>query len=417
MNELLEKYREEFLRCMKCGGCQAVCPTYIETGDESMVARGRLVLSESVLDGKLGLTDGLKERLSKCLSCMACTETCPAGVDVVKLLTAVKSQIIEDKGLDPISSFVLRGILKKERFLSSALKIMELSARLYNFIPSGGWLCRFMPFTKDGVKRFIPHFIGRNFRWGLPEAIKADNPAARVAFFAGCMTDFVYQDAGKAVISALNKANIEIILPKEQICCGAPAYYMGDRKTAVDMAKRNIETFKGLNVDAIVTCCATCGTMLKEVYPVLTGSSVISDKVIDIQKFIADRLEIFKLRTPNSELRTPIKVTYHDPCHLKRGQNVISQPREILKNIPGIEYIEMEDSDRCCGGGGTFSLQHYDLSLSIGKHKAEKIKKTGADIVATACPSCQTQLSDILNRAGIKAKVVHTVQLLEGTLK
>ncbi|MBI3813823.1 MAG: (Fe-S)-binding protein, partial [Nitrospinae bacterium] len=103
----------------------------------------------------------------------------------------------------------------------------------------------------------------------------------------------------------------------------------------------------------------------------------------------------------------------HDPCHLRRGQKVIYPPREILKNIPGMEYIEMEDADRCCGGGGTFSLQHYDLSVSIGKYKAEKIKKTGADIVATACPSCQMQLSDILNRAGIKAKVVHTVQLLE----
>ncbi|MBI3813396.1 MAG: (Fe-S)-binding protein, partial [Nitrospinae bacterium] len=365
MYEILEKYREDFLRCMKCGSCQAVCPTYIETRDESMVARGRLVLSEAVIDGKLGLTNGLRERLSKCLGCMACTETCPTGIDVVKLLTVVRSQIVEDRGLDPISSFVLRGILKKERLLSSASKIMELSARFYNSIPSGRWFDRFMPFTKDGVKRFTPQFGSRNFRRGLPEVIRVDNPAARVAFFTGCMTDFVYQDAGKAVISVLKRARVEIILPKEQICCGAPAYYMGDRKTAIDMAERNIEIFKRLNVDAIVNCCATCGTMLKEVYPILADSAVISNKVVDIQKFIADRFEIFKSPIPpfnKSSLNPPfikggeggLKVTYHDPCHLRRGQKVIYPPREILKNIPGMEYIEMEDSDRCCGGGGTF---------------------------------------------------------------
>ena len=114
--------------------------------------------------------------------------------------------------------------------------------------------------------------------------------------------------------------------------------------------------------------------------------------------------------------RVPIKVTYHDPCHLRRGQGVVSAPREILKSIPGIEYIEMKDADRCCGGSGTFNLKYYDFSMAIGKYKAEKIRESGADIVATDCPSCQMQLTDILNRYGVKAKVVHTVQLLEGSL-
>ncbi|MBI3583478.1 MAG: (Fe-S)-binding protein [Nitrospinae bacterium] len=418
MYDVLEIYREEFYRCIKCGSCQPVCPTYIETRDESMVARGRLALSEAVVEGRLGLTDGLMDRVSKCLSCMACSESCPTGVDVVKLLTAVRSQVVEDKGLDPISKVVLRVILKNNRLLSFTAKLMGLSVRLYNFLPSYGIFGRIIPFVRNGIKRVVPPFGGRHLRKGLPEVLKVEKPKMRVAFYTGCMTDMVYQDVGRGVISVLKKLNIEIVLPQGQVCCGAPAYYMGDRKTATELAKSNIEVFKDLKVDAIINCCATCGTMLKEVYPLLLDKDAkgVSDKTVDIQKFIADRLEIFKIRNPKSEILNPVRVTYHDPCHLKRGQGVVSAPREILKSIPGIEYVEMKDADRCCGGSGTFSLKYYDFSMAIGKYKAEKIRESGADIVATDCPSCQMQLTDILNRYGVKAKVVHTVQLLAGSL-
>ena len=400
-----------------------------------MVARGRLALSEAVVEGRLGLTDGLMERVSKCLSCMACSESCPTGVDVVKLLTAVRSQVVEDKGLDPISKVVLRVILKNNRLLSFTAKLMGLSVRLYNFLPSDGIFGRIIPFTKNGIKRVIPPFGGRHLRKGLPEVLKVEKPKMRVAFYTGCMTDMVYQDVGRGIISVLKKLNIEIVLPQGQACCGAPAYYMGDRRTAIELAKKNIDVFKSLpplfpslqrrgggrsslNIDAIITCCATCGTMIKEVYPLLLDKDAkeVSDKTVDIQKFIADRLEVFKLRTSYSALHTLKRVTYHDPCHLKRGQGVVSAPREILKSIPGIEYIEMKDADRCCGGSGTFSLKYYDFSMAIGKYKAEKIRESSADIVATDCPSCQMQLTDLLNRFGVKAKVVHTVQLLADSL-
>ena len=420
MYDVLDIYREEFYRCIKCGSCQPVCPTYIETRDESMVARGRLALSEAVVEGRLGLTDRLMDRVSKCLSCMACSESCPTGVDVVKLLTAVRSQVVENNGLDPISKVVLRVILKNNRLLSFTAKLMGLSVRLYNFLPSYGIFGRIIPFTKNGIKRVVPPFGGRHLRKGLPEVLKVEKPKMRVAFYTGCMTDMVYQDVGRGIISVLKKLNIEIVLPQGQACCGAPAYYMGDRRTAIELAKKNIEEFKGLNVDAIVNCCATCGTMIKEVYPLLLDKDAkeVSDKTVDIQKFIADRLE--NIIPPHPPLvkggKRGFKVTYHDPCHLKRGQGVVSAPREILKSIPGIEYIEMKDADRCCGGSGTFSLKYYDFSMAIGKYKAEKIRESGADIVATDCPSCQMQLTDILNRYGVKAKVVHTVQLLEGSL-
>src|SRR3989338_7948045 len=293
MYDVLEIYKEEFYRCIKCGSCQPVCPTYIETRDESMVARGRLALSEAVVEGRLGLTDGLMERVSKCLSCMACSESCPTGVDVVKLLTAVRSQVVEDKGLDPISKVVLRVILKNNRLLSFTAKLMGLSVRLYNFLPSDGIFGRIIPFTKNGIKRVIPPFGGRHLRKGLPEVLKVEKPKMRVAFYTGCMTDMVYQDVGRGIISVLKKLNIEIVLPQGQACCGAPAYYMGDRKTALELAKKNVEVFKDLKVDAVINCCATCGTMLKEVYPLLLDKDAkeVSDKTVDIQKFIADRLE------------------------------------------------------------------------------------------------------------------------------
>lgn len=237
----------------------------------------------------------------------------------------------------------------------------------------------------------------------------------RVLFFSGCMTDFVYQDAGHSLINLLRKhGNIEIIVPKNIGCCGAPAYYMGDHKTAIKLAEKNYRILSDINPDFIIVNCATCGDVLKSVYNLLLNVngdfSSFSGKVIDIHQFLAKHPEIIK--TENLVPEKKIKITYHDPCHLKRGMNVHSEPREILKAIPWVDFIEMEDADACCGGAGGFSLKHYDLSLEIGKRKAESIKETGADIVVTGCPSCQMHISDILNHAGHNRPVFHTVELL-----
>ena len=408
MYEIIEKYRDEVSRCVRCGSCQAVCPTYAVTGDESMVARGKLSLIEAVLDGELELTANFKERMSKCTSCLGCVENCPSGIDPVEIINAARGQFFKDRGSDLASRFILQYIIRNKRLLYPTAKMLGMLVKhIYNPLMKR----RSLPFLKERINRLIPNIGENNLRKRIPEIVEVKNPRMRVAFFTGCMIDLVYQDTGISIIDILKRGRIELVIPRGQFCCGAPAYYFGDRDTAIFLAEKNLDIYDSLEVDAIITGCATCGRMLKDGYRVILGDKGIdafTSKVIDIHKFIIDNIDHISERSKGKR----VKVTYHDPCHLSRGQGVRKHPREILKAIEGVEYIEMEGADNCCGGAGVFNIKHYDLSLSIAEQKMNSIKKTGADIVVTGCPSCQMQLSNILYRAGLNIRVMHTVQLL-----
>ncbi len=412
MYELLEKYRDEVSRCVRCGSCQAVCPTYAVTGDESMVARGKLSLIEAVLNGELELTDRFKERMSKCTGCLGCVENCPGGIDPVKIINAARGQFFKDRGSDPASRFILQHILRSERLLYPTAKMIGM---LVKYIYNPLLKMRSLPFPMGRINRLIPDIGESCLRNRIPGVVEVKNPRMRVAFFTGCMIDLVYQDTGISIIDILKRSRIELVIPRYQFCCGAPAYYIGDRDTAIFLAENNLDIFDSLEVDAIITGCATCGRMLKDVYRVILGDNgmdAFTSKVVDIHKFIRDNIDhIYSKKSKGDR----IKVTYHDPCHLSRGQGVKKPPREILKAIEGVEYIEMEGADKCCGGAGIFNIRHYNLSIYIAEQKVNSIKKTGADIVATGCPSCQMHLSNALYRAGLNIRVMHTVQFLMQT--
>ena len=416
MTPSLEQYRNEVSRCVKCGTCLSECPTYLTTGDETMVARGRLSLVEAVLEGELKMSNNFNEYLSTCASCLSCVSKCPSGVDPVKIINAAKSEYFE-KDPDFFTKAILKYFVSKERPLYPMFKLLGFANKLfYDRIPVEGWLKELLPFIRSGVKKSFPEFGKRNLKNEVPEIIRVKNPKMRVVFFTGCMTDYVYQDAGHNIIDLLKTNNIETIIPKNIICCGAPAYYMGDQKTALKLAQKNFLLLSKLNPDYIITNCATCGNVLKSIYKILLNLNGhrlnFTDKVMDFHKFFAAHIGIQHDNKKNS-FKNKVKVTYHDPCHLKRGQNVHLEPRELLKSLPWVEFVEMDNPDACCGGAGGFNIKHYDLSLEIGKRKAESIKRTGADIVATGCPSCQMQLKDILNRANYSRPICHVADLLK----
>ena len=440
----LEKYRNEISQCVKCGICQSECPTYITTGDETMVARGRLALLKAVVEGELKLSEGIADRISKCTSCLSCVSNCPRGIDPVKIINAAKGEYFKKNGSDFISKTVFKYLSNNDQSLYPLFKLIGIASNMfYSQIPAEGWLKELLPFVRNGIKKKFPQFGKRNLKQEIPEIIKVKNPKMRVVFFTGCMTDFVYQDAGHSIISILKANNIETIIPKKIGCCGAPAYYMGDHKTALNLAKKNHSILLQSNLDYIIINCATCGGVLKSVYKMLLNVngdfSGFEDKVIDIHKFlIIAQCDLKNLPLSPSLTRRgsgvvnkktglsqhidnlqkkfsskkKIKVTYHDPCHLKRGQNIYSEPREIIKSLPWVDFIEMDAPDACCGGAGGFNLKHYDLSLEIGKRKADSIKRTGADVIVTGCPSCQMQIMDALNRTNYNRPVLHTVELL-----
>jgi len=241
----------------------------------------------------------------------------------------------------------------------------------------------------------------------------------RVGYFIGCATDYVFPHVGKHAIDYLTRNGVEVVVPGEQGCCGAPVYLgAGDFDTGRKMADTNVKAFH--DVDYVVCGCATCTSAMKDYAEFLADTpgrkeayTRFADKLKDITEFLVDGLEL-----PTSAYRAAPearskKITWHDPCHLNRYLGITEQPRQILKSMPDAEFIEMTRPDWCCGMAGTFSINYYDLSKSIADKKMETVGETGADIVATACPGCQIQLMDNAIRHGLPVKVMHIMELLE----
>ncbi len=412
--------KDELDKCTKCASCQAGCPTYELTESETLAARGKIRLAQALLSGQITLTDRLKNDFSQCLSCMNCREACPSGVDTMAVFEAVKRQMVDEEGVGFISRFIFKWFLPYPWRLNLLAKVVGFSSLFYKYTPNA--LAGLFPFSPTGIKRVTPNFLQRNLRSRIKEINPtgaATTPLKRVAFFTGCMTDLAFPDTGVHVVELLNKAGIEVVFPKEQLCCGAPAFFNGDEETAKKLATRNLDVLSALDVDAIVYSCATCGSVLGETYPHLMAddprAKVIAEKMVDFQKLIIDQAVQTAFAGTEKEGRK-LKVTYHDPCHLRRAMGVAQQPRDLIKSLPNVEFVEMEGANSCCGGSGTFSLKYYDMSMEQGKRKADWINDSGADVVVTACPSCQLQLADAIHRHGYTTPVLHTADLIDYAL-
>lgn len=420
--------KDEIAKCIKCGVCMAGCPTYAMTKDETMVARGRLTLAGAVLDGRITASRRFEETITSCIGCLTCDVNCPSGVRIGEVMFAAKAQIAETRGLNVLEKIASKFVVRFRWPLAILVRLAAIPLGLYEGIPLKGPLASLMPFVRNSIKRKLPVPGERSLTSQYPEIVKTKSKRTRgrVAFYPGCVIDLSTQDIGRATISVLNKLGYDVVIPKGQYCCGSPLQSLGDVETARKVAQKNVDLFSLIDVSAIIVSCATCGHTLKKEYPLLLSQSVngsfrkvkeFSGKITDIHEFVMEAakgdLKIGEVLDRGEKRR----VTFHDPCHLKKGLGIYKSPREILTAIPTIGFTEMEDADVCCGFGGIFSLYHYDLASDIGARKAESIKRTGSEIVATGCPGCKIHIEDSLHRAGYPAKVRHTVELLDEVLE
>ena len=238
----------------------------------------------------------------------------------------------------------------------------------------------------------------------------------RVAYFYGCATHFFYGEVGEATVRALTGAGMELVIPREQMCCGMPMITAGAYEQALHNIQRNVRLFSRLDVDAVIVECPTCGSAFKKEIPYLLDhlglpseeARILSEKTLDIHEFLSDH----PILVPSSSAKgsRPLVVTYHDPCHLAKGQGIQEQPRNLIRSIEGIEFREMRKADACCGGGGSFQFDEPLISRSITEKKVASILETGADLVATPCPSCRMALSNF--PAEPRIRVVHPLELL-----
>lgn len=407
----MEKTYSEYLqKCSRCGGCQAHCPLFYETGRETFVARGKIELLEKMQAGELTWTDKMAELFSTCLLCGACTENCSNGVKTDQLVRMARKDLVVRRGLPLIKKNIFQHLLAYNGRLNLAGKLLCFYQKtgLQKLVRSTGVL-KLLPGEWASLESLLPTFPGRAFRSRVPYLNKVDNPRLRVAYFTGCATNLIFHNIGYSVLKVLRSQKVEVIVP-DQWCCGVPAFVGGDFKTGKLLGERNIEQFRKLPVDYIICDCASCLSTWLE-YPELLESEEalkIVPKVMDINRFLVEVLDIRFDPPPLG-----IKVTYHDPCHLKRTTNGRSSPRELLKRLsPGYEFVEMAFADRCCGSAGSFNLSHYLLSQKVAERKIGSILDSGADIVTSACPSCIMQLGHSLRKNNINAEAKHVIELV-----
>ncbi len=418
----VEKFKADLDRCTKCGFCMSACPVYREERVESSVARGKIMLVRALLDGSLTLTDEMAQQLNKCTLCLTCSQNCPAGTQVPAVIAAARADKVAKKGVPFPYNFIFRWLLPRRRLFGWVVRFASWFQGI--FLPKTQGTVRHLSFFLSalGKGRHIPQIAPKFLRQSVPEVNKP--PAGvkvkyTVGYFTGCMTDFVFPELGKKIISFLNKNGVEVVVPRAQGCCGAPVFLgAGDFVAGRRFADTNVKAFN--NLEYIVTDCATCASAMKNYVKFLADNEArkkdyqeFAAKIKDITEFLVDVLQL-----PPSAYHVAAEfrgktVTWHEPCHLGRYLGVKEPPRKILKSLPDIKYVEMADAAACCGMAGTFSIYFYDLSQKIAARKVDSIAATGADVVVTACPGCEIHLIDSLAQHQKTVQVRHIMELLD----
>ena len=417
----LDPLREIADKCVRCGICQSVCPVFAEIQKESAVARGKVTLIRKLLSKETGYSPKLSTYLLQCLGCGACSENCPNGVRADELILAARALMVEKKGLSLPKRVFLRGILRSVYLLPLLLKTGSLlQSLLLKKIPrESGLHLRFsLPYLDK--QRFIPATANPFFLERFSEEVRADNATGRIGLFAGCSINYLFPSVGESTVRLLTRNRTSVILPKDQACCGLPAYGSGDLETVKSLALRNVEAFDRKDLEQIMVPCGSCFYFLKEGYLKLFPDDervrAFSRKIVEPSTYFLKQMDRSPIGNVPQDEHKKLRLTYHDPCHMRRGMKIYQEPRRLLQSSQEIEWVEMKQPNRCCGMAGSFNFVYYDLSRKILKRKLDDIEATGADCVATSCMGCLMQLKDGIHQRGMETRAVHLVEVLEKAL-
>lgn len=407
-------------KCVHCGFCLATCPTYVLWNEEMDSPRGRILLMKIASEGEAQMTPQWVQHFDTCLGCMACMTACPSGVDYGKLIEATRAQIERHH---PRSAFE-----KLHRHLLFALFPRPDRLRLL--------LWPLLAYQKSGVqsllrKSGILSLLPKRLRametlmpvLGPAESIAEVTPAVgakrlRVGLLLGCVQREFLPQVNAATARVLAAEGCEVVAPREQPCCGALMVHAGEEKDSLALARRTIEVFERADVEVIVTNAAGCGSNVKEYGHLLRDDPDFAERAKAFSVKCKDVTEILAQLPPQAH-RNPLRtrVAFHDSCHLQHVQGVRSQPRQLLASIPGLELAEIPESAVCCGSAGIYNLVQPDAANELGERKAKFIAELNPDAVATGNPGCLLQLQASLARLGRKTPVVHTIELVDASIR
>lgn len=423
---LNERDYEALVKCVHCGLCLNECPTYRANGLEPDSPRGRLYLIRAVSEGTLPVTDDVVDHLQKCLVCRACETACPSNVQFGQVMEAARHELLESHGTP------------KRRFLSwlafrqlfpypGRLKLVGQALRFYQHSPLPlvtdlltRW--KLLPRRLSVMEKMSPRLSDRFFE--IPATERVPTRGERrytVGMVSGCIMPLAFAETNDATVRVLTANGCDVILPKAQRCCGALAAHSGDGDASADLARANIDAFEAFgfdNLDSIIINAAGCGAQLKQYGHMLQDDPRYAEraarfaaKVEDISEFLAR----VGLTAPLGEVNRT--VTYQDACHLYHGQKIRSQPRELLFSIPGLDLVEMRDSQRCCGSAGIYNIVQPEMSMDVLDAKMDNVLATGTDCVVAGNPGCLLQLNLGLKQRGHEPAAIHLVDLLDESIQ
>jgi glycolate oxidase iron-sulfur subunit len=412
---------EYYSKCIHCGLCLNACPTYRELGLEMDSPRGRIYQMVQVERGRLTLGENFVRHIDSCLDCRACETACPSGVEYGRLVESARAQInryYKRRGLSQhLRHVFFQKLLPNRKMLDSVgtlLWIFQKSGLEAILVKSG--IPNLFSKRLGRVAALSPRMEKPFFTRRLGQVVKPDGDVRyRVAFFAGCIANLAFARLNDATVRVLVRNGCEVVIPETQGCCGALHVHAGIRDRARELAKQNIRTFLAGGFDYFITNAAGCGSVLKE-YPLLfehedrefyDRARDFSSRVRDVTEFLAG----IEFNRNFGAIRS--RATYQDPCHLGHAQRIRSAPRQLMAAIPGLELVELKESEVCCGSAGIYNVVQNEMADRLLESKMRRVDETGAELIVTANPGCLLQLRTGVVRSGHKRRVLHVVELLD----
>ena len=404
---------EDIARCVHCGFCLQACPTYIELGMETDSPRGRIALIDAMSTGRAQPTPALLGHLDLCLQCRACETACPSGVAFGRIMEEGRAMAVES-GARPqawaLRIHAMRQVLPHPKRLAALMAGLRMYQRspVRAIIRRTGVLAR-VSADLDAAERSMPEAPSASF-------VPPSQPAGltkTVAMLTGCVMPHMYPHTHEATVRVLNRLGYRVIFPEAQTCCGALSLHGGDRVFARELARRNIDAFLAANVEAVIVNSAGCGSTMKEYEHLLAGDSRYTERARRFTSITKDVLEFVAEHDLGALGEVQATVTYQDSCHLVHGQKVTIAPRRIMAAIPGIVLRELAAPDRCCGSAGLYNLVQRKMANQLLSTKMDDVAATSATVIATANPGCMMQLEAGVRQRGMRARVVHVIELLD----
>lgn len=400
--------------CIHCGLCVASCPTFLELGTEMDSPRGRIQLMRSIQQGTVPLDDMSVRHLDLCLGCRACETTCPSGVSYGTLIEGAR-HYIETRHRRPWRERVKRWLVNRTFPNTAMMRTFGWAVRcmtrlgLQRLVGSG-----LVPASIRGLLRYLPELEDGFHPVRLPERTVPEGEVRhRVGLLPGCVMQSLFGDTHASTLQLLTRHGCEVRAPAGAGCCGALLLHNGDRERGLELARRTIAAFDSPDLDAVLTNAAGCGAAMREYgehFKDDPAHRAAAERVASKVRDVAEFLHGLPGLRPEKSLN--LRVAYHDACHLLNGQGVEAEPRRLIKDIPGVEWVELHEAEVCCGSAGSYNLTEPELAGRLAARKAGNVMATGADVLVTGNPGCILQIRAALRERGSSIRVVHTADFL-----